>query len=213
MASRPRRGEARADVDAHRVHHQPLGVIQKMPYGAQEYIVACARTDPHNTLQIVTDPPLQGAPAFREEVWIYGQLVCLVQDMNVPWIVRLQSECGKGAHQDTCEAMHVGADVYLCPSHGDSRPCTAMEYILHSLDTITAQLCSPQHFPGGAYVPHESVRLFYSMSKQLARIFLHIQLHHGELFAEAEATSSLYARFRMLVEMYDLYPVEELPVQ
>lgn len=135
----------------------------------------------------------------------------LVRDLNVPWLLALQGTCT--AHQPACATMHVGTDAYLCPVHGDGRSCTALEYIQHALDAIAKQLASPEAFPPDAPIPHRSVRLFGAACKQIARVFLHIYHHHPTLFAQCEASSALYARFRLLAERYALFPTDALPVE
>lgn len=135
----------------------------------------------------------------------------MVRDLNVPWLLALQDACT--AQQTTCATMHVGHDVYLCPVHGDGRTCTAFEYIQHALDGIAKQLSSPQAFPPRTSVPNRSVRLFSATCKQIARIFLHIYHHHPALFSQCEASSALYARFRLLSERYALFPIDTLPVE
>lgn len=134
-----------------------------------------------------------------------------MRDLNVPWLVLLQTECA--AERPTCASLHVGKDVYLCPTHGDGRACTALEYIHHALDGVAKQLSSTQVFPPQQPIPTRSVRLFGTACKQLARIFLHIYHHHPALFARCEADTALYARFRLLSERFTLFPADALPVE
>ena len=135
----------------------------------------------------------------------------MLQDLNVPWLLALQRECQVAKQPDTCDAMHVGGDVYLCPAHGNGRPCTALEYVLHATDAASETLRSTTYFPPLAPVPPQSVRHFAGVSKQLARVFLHLYEHHRDRFVLCEAESSLYARFRRLAAEFDLYPAYELP--
>lgn len=53
---------------------------------------------------------------------------------------------------------------------------------------------------------------FGSLARRLARIFAHAYFHHRELFEQAEAESSLYARFLTLSYKYDLVPPEFLVI-
>ena len=51
---------------------------------------------------------------------------------------------------------------------------------------------------------------FGSLVRRLGRIFAHAYFHHRDVFEQAEAESSLYARFLALTYKYDLVPTEFL---
>jgi hypothetical protein len=55
-------------------------------------------------------------------------------------------------------------------------------------------------------IPPASHRHFTSLARRLGRIFAHAYFHHRDIFAQAEAESSLYARFLALTTHYDLVP-------
>jgi Mob1/phocein family len=108
--------------------------------------------------------------------------------------------------------------------------CCAIDYILHTVDSATALLNSPRAFPSryaprelffGSFdltalpprrinIPHPSHRHFSSLARRLGRIFAHAYFHHREVFEQAEAESSLYARFLALTCKFDLVPPEFL---
>jgi hypothetical protein len=67
--------------------------------------------------------------------------------------------------------------------------CTQLAALIHS--------CSMQ-------IPPASLSHFPSLFRRLSRIFAHAYYHHREVFALAEAETSLYARFVALCERYDL---------
>jgi hypothetical protein len=58
--------------------------------------------------------------------------------------------------------------------------------------------------PRSMQIPPASLSHFPSLFRRLSRIFAHAYYHHRELFALAEAETSLYARFVALCERYDL---------
>lgn len=132
----------------------------------------------------------------------------ILKDLNVPWLLEIQSKC---QNEDTCTSMRVGDEVFLCRAHGDGRPCSARNYIFHAMDDASSLLSSPQHFPTEGQIPRQSRRLFVTVCKQLARVFSHMYQHHHELFTACEAKTSLYARFKKLVQMYELLPDDTLP--
>ena len=75
-------------------------------------------------------------------------------------------------------------------------------YTLHNLYIFTSRL----------QIPVASHRHFSSLARRLGRIFAHAYFHHREAFEQAEAESSLYARFLALTERFDLVPAEFLVI-
>jgi len=61
-------------------------------------------------------------------------------------------------------------------------------------------------------IPQTSHRHFASLARRLGRIFAHAYFHHREAFEQAEAESSLYARFLALTAKFDLVPSEFLVI-
>lgn len=61
-------------------------------------------------------------------------------------------------------------------------------------------------------IPQTSHRHFSSLARRLGRIFAHAYFHHREAFEQAEAESSLYARFLALTSKFDLVPSEFLVI-
>lgn len=203
----------------------------------QEYISLLIRLDVHDVNSIVSLP---GKAAFKDAeekssdlsdqaerkpddperksditvdrgCWIYEQLRRLAQDLSHPLITMLQQECTR----NTCPEMKAGEWLYLCVAHGNDgamEQCCAIDYILHTLDSATALLNSPRAFPSRLSIPPTSYRHFSSLARRLGRIFAHAYFHHREAFEQAEAESSLYARFLKLTSQFDLVPTEFLVI-
>jgi hypothetical protein len=147
--------------------------------------------------------------AVDEACWIYEQLRRLAQDLSHPLITMLQQECTRA----TCPEMKAGEWMYLCVAHGNDgamEQCCAIDYILHTVDSATALLNSPRAFPSRISIPPPSHRHFGSLARRLGRIFAHAYFHHREVFEQAEAESSLYARFLALTCKFELVPPEFL---
>ncbi|KAJ7274875.1 Mob1/phocein [Mycena rebaudengoi] len=197
----------------------------------QEYISLLIRLDVHDVDAIVSVPggsakqkekqkEADGAEDGRERkaevtvdeaCWKYEQLRRLAQDLSHPLITMLQQECTRA----TCPEMKAGEWLYLCVAHGNDgamEQCCAIDYILHTLDSATALLNSPRAFPSRLQVPPTSHRHFSSLARRLGRIFAHAYFHHREAFEQAEAESSLYARFLALTDKFDLVPAEFLVI-
>jgi len=61
-------------------------------------------------------------------------------------------------------------------------------------------------------IPQTSHRHFSALARRLGRIFSHAYFHHRSLFDQAEAESSLYARFIALTSRYELVPADFLVI-
>ncbi|KAF5383251.1 hypothetical protein D9615_004844 [Tricholomella constricta] len=146
-----------------------------------------------------------------EACWIYEQIRRLAQDLTHPLITMLQQECTRAS----CPEMKAGEWLYLCVAHGNEgamEQCCAIDYILHTLDSATALLNTSRVFPSRLQIPQSSHRHFSSLARRLGRIFAHAYFHHREAFEQAEAESSLYARFLALTSKFDLVPLEFLVI-
>ncbi|KAH9059606.1 Mob1/phocein [Lactarius vividus] len=200
----------------------------------QEFISLTIRSDIHDVSAIISVPEsrtnAEGGPddssatptedpdgekdsksefAVDEACWIYEQLRRLAQDLSHPLITMLQQECTRA----TCPEMKAGEWMYLCVAHGNDgamEQCCAIDYILHTVDSATALLNSPRAFPSRINIPPPSHRHFGSLARRLGRIFAHAYFHHREVFEQAEAESSLYARFLALTCKFELVPPEFL---
>ncbi|KAJ7637303.1 mps one binder kinase activator-like 4 [Mycena polygramma] len=194
----------------------------------QEYISLLIRLDVHDVDAIVSIPG-RGKQKEKEKeaeedgkdrkaevnvdeaCWKYEQLRRLAQDLSHPLITMLQQVCTR----TTCPEMKAGEWLYLCVAHGNDgamEQCCAIDYILHTLDSATALLNSPRAFPSRLQIPPASHRHFTSLARRLGRIFAHAYFHHREEFEQAEAESSLYARFLALTEKFDLVPADFLVI-
>ncbi|KAI6010138.1 Mob1/phocein [Pisolithus marmoratus] len=159
----------------------------------------------------VEDGERKGEPSVDRACWIYEQLRRLAQDLSHPLITTLQQECTRSS----CPQMQAGEWLYLCVAHGNDEAleqCCAIDYIVHTVDTATALLNSPRAFPSRLSIPQTSHRHFSSLARRLSRIFSHAYFHHREAFQQAEAESSLYARFLKLTSLFGLVPAEFLVI-
>lgn len=204
------------------------------PFQLQEYLAMLVRRDPHNVEAITSLPTeadiesltssskgkskddlaVEDDAIFQNvdtDVWVYEQLRRLVLDLTTPWLTSLQQECDKHLRPSTCAAMNAGDWMYLCASHGEEKQCCAIDYMVHTLDGATSLLNSARHFPSRTYVPNTSLRHFGSIARRLSRIFVHAWCYHKDLFLACEAETSLYSRFYVLVETYDLTATDGLP--
>lgn len=150
-------------------------------------------------------------PAHMDtSLWIYVHLRRILQDMNVPWLTRLQQVC---TALGDCDAMRIGEDVLMCREHNDSRPCTAQEFIFHAMDAAANALGSIGSLHATSKtIPRQSTRVFPGVCKQMTRVFSHLYRHHYDMFTSCEAETSLYARFKCLMITYSLQSEDALPI-
>lgn len=205
------------------------------PFQLQEYLAMLVRRDPHAVETITslpTEADIESLTSFSDkgkskddssadddgifqnvdtDIWVYEQLRRLVLDLTTPWLTSLQQECDKHSRPQTCAAMNAGDWMYLCASHGEEKQCCAIDYMVHTLDGATSLLNSARHFPSRTYVPNTSLRHFGSIARRLSRIFVHAWCYHKDVFMACEAETSLYSRFYVLVETYDLTATDNLP--
>lgn len=128
--------------------------------------------------------------------------------MNVPWLVQVTSVCQPSGR---CAAMRSEDGVVLCRAHSDGRSCSARDYILHTVDMVSAMLSTPEPAAPGQHPSGSSMCLLSSVCKLWLRIFMHLHDEHLAAFQACEASTSLYARLRALVGQYQLLPEDMLP--
>lgn len=165
-----------------------------------------------------------------EKLWLYehmrllclqlNEFVSLLQNKCIPTqkdINRASDEIAEKNLDETdqsnqngnpCQEMKAGEWAYLCASHSSPQSCSAIDYIVHTLDAAIAVLNSAKLFPSRISVSESSTKHFQSISRRLYRIFAHTWYHHRILFDEFEKKTRLYERMLKLSKKYDLVPDE-----
>jgi len=110
--------------------------------------------------------------------------------------------------------------LYLCASHKAPQECSAIDYMIHSLDHATALIHNNKNFNSRVSIPAASTKHLLSIVRRLYRLFTHTFFHHQDIFAEFEAEMHLCARFTEFAKRFkmmsnDLFiiPEEALHVQ
>ncbi|OCF45900.1 hypothetical protein I317_00388 [Kwoniella heveanensis CBS 569] len=181
------------------------------PFQLAEYLSLKVRADPHDVRGLVDVPSGDksvGGKGPDKDVWIYEHMRRIPIDLT-PLVTALLPIC----NPTTCPEMKAGEWLYLCSAHGGgAEQCSAIDYILHTLESTTGILNDPHNFPSRMQIPQASISRFPSLFRRLSRIFSHAYYHHRETFSLAEAETSLYARFLGLCEKYDLVGANLLPI-
>ncbi|KAJ7217580.1 hypothetical protein B0H12DRAFT_1241702 [Mycena haematopus] len=153
-----------------------------------------------------------------EACWTYEQLRRLAQDLSHPLVTMLQQVCTR----TTCPEMKAGEWLYLNAAQSTTSytPSTAQQPYstprVHFLPgeflsgfLIFHRINSP---PPRLQIPPASHRRFTSLVRRPGRILAHAYSHHHEEFEQAEAESSLYARFLALTENVDFVRADFLVI-
>ncbi|WVQ98044.1 hypothetical protein IAU59_005166 [Kwoniella sp. CBS 9459] len=181
------------------------------PFQLAEYLSLKVRADPHDVRGLVDVPSGDksvGGKGPDKDVWIYEHMRRIPIDLT-PLVTALLPIC----NPTTCPEMKADEWLYLCSAHGGgAEQCSAIDYILHTLESTTGILNDPHNFPSRMQIPQASISRFPSLFRRLSRIFSHAYYHHRETFSLAEAETSLYARFLGLCEKYDLVGSNLLPI-
>ena len=165
------------------------------PYFIQQYIQKMIRNDASQVQEIVKKP--EGCQ--DASVWQYEQLRQVCLELN-NLLVLMQGECsGK-----SCQEMKVGEWLFLCAAHPTPQSCSAMDYMVHTLDGATALLNSNKHFPSRVCIPDPSVSHFQSIMRRIYRNFAHAWFQHREIFIQFENETHLYERVVELCLQFNL---------
>ncbi|KAI9496464.1 Mob1/phocein [Zychaea mexicana] len=165
-------------------------------FGVVEYIQQTIRLDKSNVERIVDLPE-----TVDSQVWQFEHLrqVCLELSLLV---VALEPECT----MENCPEMKAEGWVYLCAAHPSTQSCPAIDYIIHTLDGAAMLLNNSKYFPSRISIPEPSLKHFQSIARRLYRVFAHAYFHHREIYQSFENETSLYARFLLLSQTYNLIP-------
>lgn len=105
-----------------------------------------------------------------------------------------------------CHRLHF---TYTRQRNGAPELSTGLPFTVGNPSLATILLLISFH---RLQIPVSSHRHFSSLARRLGRIFAHAYFHHREAFEQAEAESSLYARFLALTSKFDLVPSEFLVI-
>jgi hypothetical protein len=156
------------------------------PFAVQEYLQELIRDDPSQIAKICEVPP-----GVDECVWQYEHIRQFILELNL-LVVQLQGICTS----KVCPKMKATDEwLYLCASHKQPQECSAIDYMIHSLDHATAIMHNTKNFNSRVSIPAASTKHLLSIVRRLYRLFLHTYFHHREIFAEFEKEMHLCGRF------------------
>ena len=111
---------------------------------------------------------------------------------------------------ETCPTMAVKGQEYLCAAHrGGAKPCSAIDYMVHTLESQTTLLNNQGLFPTRTEVAADSAQHFVSVARRLYRIFSHAFFHHPATLMAFEEKTHTAGRFIDFVSHHNLVKPEE----
>jgi hypothetical protein len=64
--------------------------------------------------------------------------------------------------------------------------CCAIDYSLHTIDTVVSLLCNETFYPDKSDIDESGSKVFKSMCRRLYRILLHAAYNHEQIFNKFE---------------------------
>eukprot|EP00158_Paraphelidium_tribonemae_P001212 Partr_v1_DN24110_c0_g1_i2_m71286 putative MOB family member 4, phocein len=165
-------------------------------FALQQHIQLTIMKQPSDIESILRLPDSQDV-----EVWQYEHLRIICLELT-RLVCLLQVKCTPA----TCVEMKAGEWLYLCAAHPTPLNCTAIDYIVHTLDGATTLLNSSKYFKSRLTIQPQSLKHFQSIARRLYRIFAHAWYQHRDVFDEFERETHLYERFVRFSLEYKMVP-------
>jgi hypothetical protein len=184
-----------------KLHIQAIALLQECEPPNEDGVHNSAYPGPDNMEGNIVH--IYNCPEDKDEsLWQYEHIRQFTIELS-HFAVYLSSVC----NQTTCPQMKATDEwMYLCAAHKQPQECSALDYIIHTLDGTAALLNSNKWFPVGSGVPESSLKYFHSITRRLYRILSHAFFHHKDAFDEFEKQYHLCLRFVAFSKVYDLIP-------
>lgn len=176
---------------------------------AQEYIQDMIRLNPSDMSKIVTPPS-----NLDNSVWILEHLRQILLELNF-FVAFIADDC----NSETCPKMIAHKWEFLCAAHKKPQDCSAIDYIVHTLNGFIGLLNNKSIFPSRVRIPPKSHQFFQSIPRRLCRVFAHVFFHHRELFDAFEKRTylccrfvALTTRFKLIQRQHLIIPIDQLPL-
>ena len=93
---------------------------------------------------------------------------------------------------------------YMCAAHKQTKECSAIDYMIHSLDHSTAILHNQSNFASRVTISASGIKQLLSIARRIYRLFSHTYYQHKEIFLEFEAQQHLCARFTLFTKRFGM---------
>ena len=82
-------------------------------------------------------------------VWQYEHIRQFILELNL-LVVQLLGVCTR----EKCKQMTAGNDyMFICAAHQDNKDCSAIDYMIHTLDNVTAMIQNSSNFSSRIAIP------------------------------------------------------------
>ena len=164
-------------------------------FSVQEYIQELIRDNPSNVKKIIQPP--EGVDI---NIWKYEHLRQFILETNL-LIVQLKGVCTK----ETCPLMKASEDwLYKCSVHKETQDCPAIDYMIHNLDKMSANLNNNSLFNSRVSFDLNNLKILDEIVRRLYRYFSHTFFHHRAIFDEFEKEMYLCERFTEYIKAFDM---------
>lgn len=166
-------------------------------FAVQEYIQELIRDDPANVKKIIEPPK-----GVDLNAWKYEHLRQFILETNL-LIVQLKGVCTK----ESCPKMKATDSwLFLCSLHKENQECPAIDYMIHNLDDMSANLNSSKFFSSRVSIDKASIKTLEGIVRRLYRYFSHCYYHHKNIFDEFEKEMHLCERFTEYIKVFSMLP-------
>lgn len=90
--------------------------------------------------------------------------------------------------------------------------CSAIDYMIHNLDSATAAVQNPKSFGNRMSVSEKSVKSLAVYARRLYRLFSHTYFHHHTIFREFESEMHLCSRFTQFSLIFDMMSMKNMNI-
>ena len=109
----------------------------------------------------------------------------------------------------TCPKMTANQDfIFICAAHKGAENCSAIDYMIHTLDNATAIIQNSNNFSSRVAIPATSTKHLLNIVRRLYRLFAHTYFHHPDIFEEFENEMHLCARFTQFSKRFKMMSAE-----
>lgn len=144
----------------------------------------------------ICEPPAE----VDEGVWQYEHIRQFILELNL-LVVQLLGVCTSAS----CPKMTANETwLYMCAAHKQTKECSAIDYMIHSLDHSTSIIQNSNNFNSRVAISASSTKHLLSIMRRLYRLFAHTYYHHKEIFAEFESEMHLCARFTAFSRRFNM---------
>ena len=111
---------------------------------------------------------------------------------------------------ESCPVMNAGSLQYLCASHSEPQDCSAMDYMVHTVDGAQALLSNTKIFPSRLVVKPAAAGHFPNLARRLYRCLAHAWRHHTDIYTKFEDDTRCTARISGVAKKYKLLADDQM---